>query len=483
MSEFKDKAITGVSWSIAGQVGHQALAFAIGIILARLLSPDEFGLLAMITVVTGFAQVFAELGFGAALVQKRDLLDEHLSSVFWINVGSGALLTILFALGAPLLSTFYDEPILTPLTRVMALSFFFGSLGIVQQALFTRKIDFRTISIVEVVAVVVAGGVGIGAAYTGWGVWSLAARAVLSTLVTTVLLWVLSPWRPRFSVRWSALRDLLGFSANLLGEKSLNYWVRNLDDLLVGKVIGTGALGVYNRAYAVMLFPLQNISRVISRVMFPSLATIQDDRPRVKRVFLAMTRTIALVTFPAMLGLLVTARPFVLAVFGPDWAAMIPLLQILSVVGLIQSIVTLVGNLFLSQGRADLMFRVGLLTKPILVVGIVAGLRWGVLGVATGYTLAVSVSQYVNLRVAGRLVGLTYLELVRHLAGVFACAVAMAGLLYGVRLVLPEAWSVWPLLCTQVLVGAIFYATLLHAFDLEAYRETRRLVAERWSPP
>ncbi len=481
MSEFRDKAIAGVSWSVAGQAARQVLGLVAGIVLARLLSPEVFGLVAMITVITGFAHVFADLGFGAALIQKEDLRPEHLSSVFWLNVACGGLLSVLFMLGAPLIGAFYEEPLLVPLTVALATTFFISSLGIVQRTIFTRAIDFRVLSMAEVGAVALSGAVAIGMAYNGWGVWSLAAQQIINAAALTGLLWVLSPWRPRLAFRWAAVRDLLGFSANLLGEQTLNYWVRNLDDLLIGRVIGSASLGVYNRAYAIMLFPLQNVSRVIARVMFPSLSTIQQDKPRVKDVFLKMTRTIALLSFPLMCGLLATTEAFVLAVFGPQWSAMIPILRVLCVVGLAQSIVTLVGSLFLSQGRADLQFRLGLFTKPLLVTGIVVGLQRGVLGVAVGYALAVGVSQYLNLRFAGALVGLTYAELLKNLAGVFACAAAMAGLVFGLGLLLPPAWPSWAALAVQVPFGVVVYAALVHGFGVAAYREARRLLAEQWT--
>lgn len=480
MSEFREKALLGVSWNIVNQIGKQVPRVAISILLANLLSPREFGLLAMITVITGFADVFTEMGFGAALIQKRDLTRAHLSSVFWINLASGIALTLGFVAGAPLLADFYNEPVLAALTAVVAFTFTIRSLAIVQRTLFQRDIDFKALSIAEITSVIGAGTVAVVLAVRGFGVWSLVAQTLLEGVLVTILLWFQSDWRPAFRFRWDAVRDLLGFSASLLGTRSMNYWSRQADDLLVGKVIGSGALGTYRLAYDIMLFPLSNISRVISRVMFPSLAAIQEDRDRVRRVFLRMTRTIALVTFPLMLGLLATTEPFVMAVFGDDWRGMIPILRIFALLGLTQSIGTLAGNLFLSQGRADLQFRIGLFVKPFKLIAIVVGLQWGVEGVAWAYALASWTVSYPIFRVAGGLVDLTYSQMVKSVAGVFGCAATMAAAVYGLGVLVPAGWSWIGQLALQVGTGAALYGALVHITGVEAYRDTWALLREQW---
>lgn len=479
MSEFRERTITGVSWSLLGQVGGQALAFLFGAILAHLLSPREFGLIAMITVFTGFASVFTELGLGAALVQKQDVTERHLSSVFWVNAAAGSVLTALLIWAAPWVGQFYGEPILEDLTVIVAVVFFIKSLGIVQKTIFQKTIDFRVLSLIDLAAVLTGGATAVVMAWKGWGVWSLVARSILNALVTTLALWSVSVWHPRWLFDWRAFKELIGFSMSLVGERSLNYWVRNIDDILVGKVIGSDGLGVYSRAYKVMLFPLQNVTRVIERVMFPSLSSIQGEKARVKRIFIQMMRSIAFVTFPLMWGLIVTTDSFVLVVFGPGWSAIVPVLKILALVGLVQSVSSLVGSLFLSQGRADLPLKLGLFTKPLIIVGIVTGLQWGVTGVAAGFGLGVSISQYINLRFAGQLVDLRYGEIVRALRGVFMCSVAMAGIVAGVGYFLPSEWPAVLTLVTKVSVGVIAYWLLVAGFGIVAYKEAIRLLRNR----
>jgi len=480
MSEFRHRTINGIAWSVVSRVGRLALTFVIGVILARLLSPREFGLIAMVTVITSFASIFAELGFSAALVQKQDVTQVHLSSVFWLNLGAGLLLTLIFMAGAPLIAYFYKEPMLAPLTMLISTNFFISSLNIVQNTLLSKSLDFRTLSIVEITALLISGAVAIAMAATGYGVWSLAVQSVILSVVTAIMLWVQGKWRPNFLFRWTAVQDLLGFSLSLFGTKVLNYWVRNIDYLLIGRFLGTNPLGIYNKAYEVMLFPLTSVSRVLSRVMFPSFSIIQEDKSRVASLYLQMTRTIALVTFPMMLGLFVTVESFVLVIFGPQWAGMIPILRVLSLVGMTQSIGTLNGNLYLSQGRADLQFKVGLVLKTNAILGIVIGLQWGILGVAIGYAIASLINSYPSFYFAGRLVGLTYWQLLRNLSGVFGCAVVMAALVWAAGLLLPDAWPLWAQFTLQVLFGMAVYLAMIHLFKLPAYREVRALLSEQW---
>jgi O-antigen/teichoic acid export membrane protein len=480
MTELRQKTLAGITWSITSQAGKQVIALIIGIILARLLSPREFGLIAMITVMTGFAAIFAELGLSAALIQKQDVRQDHLSSVFWINLIGGLLLMLIFIVGAPLIAGFYHEPTLIPLTMLISTNFLIGSLNIVQKTLITKSLDFRTVAIAEISAIAVSGILAILLAYSGFGVWSLAIQSVVCSIVTAMLLWKLNTWRPKFTFNGRAVKELLGFSANLLGTQSLNYWVRNLDNLLIGRFLGTVALGGYSWAYSIMLFPQTNISSVISRVMFPSFSMIQKEKERIKSIYLSVTRVIALVTFPMMCGLFVTVVPFVMAVFGPQWAGMIPILQVFCVVGLIQSIGTLNGNLYLSQGRADLQFKIGLILRTNAILGIIVGLHWGVVGVALGYATASFINSYPNLFFAGRLINLTYSELMKNLADVFACSATMAAAVWSLGLLLPTDWPHWAYLAVQVPFGIAIYTGLVHFFDLKAYRELQGLLVEQW---
>lgn len=476
---FKDTTVSGVKWSVIGRIGQNIIVFVIGVVLARLLSPAEFGLLGMIGVIVGFAKIFTELGFGAALIQKKEISQEELSSVFWLNLAGGTLLTVLFIVLAPAIARFYQTPELRLITAFISFNFLISSVVIIQNTLLTKEINFKYISYIEILANLIAGSVAIYMAAVGYGVWSLVAQSLLISVTTAALMWFFSSWRPSFTFRIGAIKALLKFSLNHLGNRSMNYWARNLDNLLIGKFLGSGSLGVYSKSYAIMLLPLQNVSHVLSRVMFPALSKIQDDREKVRQVFLRITRVIALITFPMMTGLFVVVEPFVLVVFGEQWSGMIPILQVLCLVGMIQSIGTLNGNLYLSQGRADLQFRVGIVLKAVVFIGIVTGIKWGVLGVAIGYATASAINSYPSFKFAGRLVGLTYRDLLKNLKSTFFISVVMAVIVWGVGYFIPVSWPLWLLLVLQVLLGIILYSAFVYFLKPPSYVDLRGLIFEQ----
>ena len=479
MGNFRDKTISGISWSIKAQVFQQFFSIITSIILARLLTPNDFGLIAMITVITGFAGIFVDMGFGSALIQKKEINQRELSSVFWFNLVVACLLTLLFVSSAHFIAAFYHEPLLIPLTFFISLNFMFSGLGVIQKTLLTKEVDFKTLFKVQVTAQPLAVLVAIIMAWRGYGPWSIATQMVLNSLLTSTILWWLSKWKPTAEFHWESIRDLMGFSMNLFGNKSLNYWVRNLDNLLIGKFIGTDSLGIYSRAYKFLMFPLVNISQVISRVLFPSLSQIQDDKKKIKHVYLMVSRAIALVAFPILAAFFVLADPLVIGLFGEKWSAMIPILKIFAILGVLQSVGTIISNLYLSQGRADLMFRVGLFLQLLLMAAIIIGLRWGIIGVAIAYTIATFITSYINHKYAGQLVNIKYYEILRNLSGIFFTTVAMGFCVYSL-----DAWLFAPLssllrLILGLAICFIFYVTLLTIFNVKAYTEVMLILLER----
>jgi PST family polysaccharide transporter len=314
----------------------------------------------------------------------------------------------------------------------------------------------------------------------GMGVWSLAVQSVLSTAIVTTLTWKLSEWRPQARFSWTAVRELLPFSRNVVAFSTVNYWLRNADNLLVGRWLGSAALGIYGRAYSLMLLPLTLISATIGKVMFPALAAIQDDRPRVARVYLRMTRAIALITFPLMIGLLSVADSFVVALYGQQWSAMIPIVKVFCVVGMVQSISALNGSLYLSQGRADLQLRVGLVLSVIGIGAIVLGLKWGALGVAVCYGIYSVGSALPGIRIAVSLVGLGITDVLKSVAEVFAYAAAMGAAVYSLGLVLPAEWPHWVDLLLRTAFGVLVYGALLFGFRPSAFVDVRDAIRQQF---
>jgi O-antigen/teichoic acid export membrane protein len=249
VQDVDSKIRTGLAWNGVATVGAQAASLVITVILTRLLSPQDFGLVAMIAVFTGFASVFTDMGFGAALVQKSDLTQHHKNAVFWICVAVGALLTLIFAAAAPYIASFYGVPALQPITLAISIIFFINAFATVKFAVLQRAMEFRPIAAAQLTATVLAGLIAIYLAFSGFGVWSLITLYVASAAVNVVVLWLITPWRPDFSLRWDAVQELSKFSRNLVGFSAFSYWARNGDNLLIGRFVGSAALGICARVH------------------------------------------------------------------------------------------------------------------------------------------------------------------------------------------------------------------------------------------
>ena len=383
---------------------------------------------------------------------------------------------------AHVIATFYNEPRLKLLTMVLSVTFFIGSLSIVQKTILIRSMNFRVLAIIETLTMAISGIFAITIAFLGFGVWSLVWQAIVSAIIGVIILWVLSDWKPSFRFNKNAAKELLGFGGNLLGFNVFNYWVRNIDDLLIGKVIGSSGLGIYTRAYSVMLMPLRQISSTVGQVVFPTLSRIQDDKVRVKHLYLSTISIIALITFPMMMGLLVVADCFVLALFGPKWVDLIPILQVFCLLGMVQSIGTTVGWIYNSQGRTDWQFRWGIAAGTLLILSIIIGIMIrSILSVAVCYTIMSGVIlAYPNFAIPGKLIDMTFSDVVRSVSGVFGCAVLMAGGVYLLGVILPSEWPHWANLLLQVPFGIIIHVVLIHYFKLKSYVEAKELFLEQW---
>jgi len=476
VQDLDSKIRTGVAWSGLAQMGAQFVALVVSVILTRLLSPQDFGLVGMVLVFTNFASVFADMGFGVALVQKLDVTQHHKNAVFWISIVIGAVTTLIMAAAAPLIASFYNVPEVQPLAVAISLIFFINAFATVKVALLQKAMDFRKIAAAQLTSTVISGLVALYLAFSGFGVWSLVAMYIASAIVNVAVLWMITPWRPDFSLQWHALKDLSKFTLNLLGFSVFNYWTRNGDNLLVGRFVGSAALGIYARSYQILLLPVSQVSGVITNVMFPAFSAIQKDVERVKDMYLKSISVISLVTFPLTLGLLVVSQSFVLALFGDKWAEMVPILQVFCLLGLIQSIGTTVGWIYQSQGRTDIMFRWGLVSGSIFIISFIVGLRWGALGVAVAYTVANFLLWYPSLLIPARLIDLHVVTMLRRLAPTFCGAATMAFAVWVLGLILPSGWSYATHLALQVTIGAIVYYIFVRALRLEAYTIASRLV-------
>lgn len=447
-------------------------------ILARLLTPSDFGLIAMVAVFSSFVGIFANLGLTSAIIQKKEVSDETLSSTFWINVGVGALMTIALAASAPLLAAFYSEPQLIPLVALLSTIFFIASFGSVQTALLTKRMNFKALAVIYICAYGISGSISVFLAFSGYGVWSLAWNQVLAAFFIVVFASIYARWVPHFSFGLQHVKGVLGFGANVTAFNFVNYFGRNADNLLIGRFLGATPLGFYNLAYNLLLFPLNNISAVIGSVMFPALSIIQHDKHMVREAYVAANRYVAVVSFPLMTWLIVAAPQVIIVVFGPKWASAIVLVQILALTGLMQSIQTNTTLIFLSQGRTDIMLRWATVCTIIVLISFAIGLRWGVEGVALAYTIANFSIFYPSLAISFRLIDLKMRYFFAQLRSVILATLTLGIFAYLTSMSLEKVGVTQDLaiLAIVTLASLLSYVACIFILDRELFNESLRLL-------
>ena len=431
---------SGVRWSAVASYGCQAVRFVTSIVLARLLAPEYFGLLAMAQVFVGFAGTFSTMGFSQSIVQRKRITEELLSSLFFVTLAVGCLIAVILACASPVFAWIYRNPEVTPIIATLSLTFILRAPCLVPAALLTRRLAFNRLAVIDISLAALTATAAITLAWFGWGVWALVWPTVASPLIRIPMLYVASGWRPRPLFRWSEVRSVIGFGANLTGFNIFNYFARNADYFIIGVFLGPIPLGYYSLAYGIMLRPRDAVTNVLGRVLFPAFSRMQDDDARLKAAYLRACGAIAFVTFPMMLGLLVVARPFVEVVLGEKWLSVVPLIYVFAPLGMLQSIGSTVGQLFLAKGRADWQFRIGIVRGILIVASFLIGLPWGILGIATSYTLMIVVTWIPALWIAFKLVdGLTVLDFFRSLIPYAAIAGSMALTVFLCKIILEGA--------------------------------------------
>jgi O-antigen/teichoic acid export membrane protein len=472
--------MSGLVWKIGSQLVAQFSRVGLAIILARLLTPADFGVAGMALVLSSLILIFADVGLGAAIVQRADITEEDLSTVFWVSLAVSSAFTVIGIAASPLLASFFHEPALQPLVAVLSISFLLTGLGATQTAVLTKHMNFRALETRQMYATAAAAAAAIATAAAGGGAWAIITQQVAAAGVGTILLWRLSDWRPQFRFSWASLRRHGGFGGNVFGTRVLFYFSRNGDNVLIGRFLGSAALGAYSFAYNLMLIPFDRIAAPLQEVLFPALARIQEDRVRVGQIWLRANRLVASITLPAMLGLAVLAPDFVNVVVGSRWEAAIPVVQILALVGFLQSLVRLNSSILEACDRTSTLLRWSILISTANLAAFAIGLHWGIVGVAAAYAVTNTLLQPVNTYLTGRPIGVSVGTFARNVLPVACAGVGMAVIAVGLRhgLMSADVPAVLRLVLVTVVAGAVYLGLLWWvARDIPA--EFRRLIDRR----
>ncbi len=463
------RTLNALSWSFIESIGARGVQFVMGIVLARLLFPEQFGLIGMLTIFMAVAQAFVTSGFGAALIQRRDATPIDTCSVFYFNILVGLAATGLLCLAAPWIAAFFNQPILTPLTRVLSLTIVINSFGLIQNTILIKQIDFKPLTKVSLIGSLVSGFIGITMALFGFGVWSLAVQQISSSLLGTILLWVFNSWRPALIFSLKSLRVMFGFGSRLLASGLLDQFFSNIYLLFIGKLFSANDLGFFTRANSLQELPSQTLAYMVGRVTFPVFSAMQDDPDRLKGGMKRALTTLILVNFPMMIGLAVIAHPLVIILLTEKWVESIPYLQLLCMVGLLYPVHLINLNVLQALGRSDLFLRLEIIKKVLVVINIALMWRWGISAMICGMIVLSIISYYLNSYYIGVLIGYRILEQMRDMLSYLITAVMMGLTVYGVGL-LPFQNN-WAVLSVQILLGIIVYGGLCRLFRLSAFMD------------
>ena len=473
----KQKTISGLTWSFIDSFVGQGITFIVGIILARILSPREFGLVGMLTIFIAISQSFINSGFSQALIRKQDCTQTDCSTVFYFNIVVGIFFYILLFVFANTISIFFHEPILKDLIRVLGLVLIINSFTIIQSTLLTKRIDFKLQAKISIISSFVSGVISIHMAYTGWGVWSLVALTLLRYTMSSLLLWYWNKWKPAWQFSQKSFKELFSFGSKLLVSGLINTLYINIYYVIIGKYFTSVQLGYYTRAEQFQSLPSANLQGIVGRVSYPILSSIQDDMPRLKETYKKIIRSTMLVTFVLMLGMVAIAKPMILTLIGAKWEPCVIYLQMLCFVGMLYPLHAINLNMLNVQGRSDLFLRLEIIKTILAVPVIIVAVFFGIKAMIIGMIFLSIIAYYLNSYWSGRLINYSWRDQIKDILPSFMIAAVMSAIVFieGMFFRLPPL----PMLLIQVITGAILTFSICEIIRFKDYLYIKEIVNEK----
>ena len=413
MGELKDKAISGVKWNAIGRFSTQGVNFIIGLILARLLSPSDYGVVGMVGIFFAIAQTFIDSGFGSALIRKNDCTDTDYSTAFYFNVIVGLVCCILLWIASPFIADFFNTPILKDLVKVMSLNMFIGSFAIVHSTKLTHSVDFKSQSIVNLLTAVLSGTMGIFMAYKGFGVWCLVFQQLIATVLRVVLLVAITKWFPKLLFSKSSFKYLFNFGSKILTASILHTIYANMTTLIIGKFYSAKDLGYYSRGESLATYPSTNITGILQSVTYPVLSKIQDDDEHLIQSYRKLISMTSLVIFFGMFLLAALAKPLIVTLLTDKWLDAVIYLQIFCFAYMFDHICALNLNILYVKGYSNLVLKLEVIKKTISISMILAAVPFGVMAICIARALYTQIAVVINTYYTGKLFDMGYLKQVK----------------------------------------------------------------------
>lgn len=469
----KTKTVKGMGWSALDNAARHGMQFVVGIVLARLLSPDDYGLLGLVGIFTMVCTALTSGGFQAALIRKKDATDDDFNTVFICNLGMSLLLYAVVFLCAPLIADFFNREELVALVRVSSLGLIIGALAMVQQTRLTKRIDFKTQTKITLAASAVSGAVGIGMAIAGFGVWALVAQQLASHIMSTILLYIYNHWLPRLRFSAKSFRELFGFGWKMMLSALLDAVWKELYQVVVGKFYAPATLGQYMRGKHYANLFSSNLTTVVQRVTYPVLSSIQDERERMASAYRRIIRTSMFITAVALFSIGAVSEPLIYCMIGPKWHEASTYLPLICISSSLYPLHAINLNMLQVQGRSDLFLGLEVIKKVIALAPLFIGAFMGIMPMLWANILVGIVAYFLNSHYSGRLLGYSSWMQLRDIAPSYGLAIAIALSVWFLKYLPLSYWIVLPL---QLAVGAAVFFVVCKLFRMNEYREIKEIV-------
>lgn len=468
MSEsLKSKTVKGVGWSAIDNVSQMGVTFLVSIVLARLLSPDDYGLLGLITIVTAICTTLVNGGFTTALIRKKDITDDDYNTAFIVNLGISLLLYVIIYFSSPFIADFFQREELISLTRVSSLGLIIGALSLVQQARLTKRIDFKSQTKITLIASIASGVIGIVMALMNFGVWALVAQTLANQALRTILLWVVNKWTPQLRFSKESFHDLFGFGWKLMLSGLLDTVWKELTQVVVGKFYNPATLGQYTRGNQFSQLLSSNLTNVIQRVTFPVLSNIQDDKQRMVSAYRKMITTTMFITAISMFFLGAISEPLLYCLIGAKWHVAAQYLPLICISGSTYPLHAMNLNMLQVQGRSDLFLGLEIIKKIIALGPLLIGAFVGIMPMLYTNILTSIISYFLNSYYSGKLLGYSSWMQMKDIAPSYGVATLVALSVFFLKYLPVSNWAILPM---QIVVGVGVFYLLSNMFKMKEYK-------------
>ena len=466
----KEKTLKGFFWNMLEKSSIQVSQLVLGILLARLLSPSDFGLIGMLVIFILIAELFAESGFSKALIQKQDRSEVDFSTVFYFNIGVSGLIYLGLFFSAPLIAQFYKTPELILLTRVMGLSVLINALVLVQKTKLVIDFDFKTLAKINFTSIFISGIISVLLAFSGWGVWALVAQSLIKAFIAAILFWYFGKWKPLRVFSKKSFKQLFSFGSKLLGAGLLAVISQNIYLIIIGRNFSASSLGFYTNAKKLSDTPSNFISSVIHTVSFPVLSSLQDNQDKMISVYRKLMKMTGFLALPVLVLLTVLAEPLIQIFLTDKWLPAVPLFQILCISKTLFIISGLNMNILNAIGRSDLYLKLDIIKMPIIILSIIITIPFGVKALVIGQSIVVLISFFINTYYPGKLLGYGFKKQMVDLFPAICLTLIMFLITYGTIYFLPT--NILKLI-VGIVIGVLSYGTIAYLMKFQEFQEIK----------